>query len=291
MNARIWNLAHGRELDLRRPRVVGILNITPDSFADGGSYNTTGQALERARRCVEDGASMLDIGGESTRPGAQRVSTDEQIARVIPVIEAVRAALPDTAISVDTTRSEVARRAIEAGADAINDVSGAEEDNAMLGVAAETGAGMILMHRLSPPDKDSFSDRYESAPKYVDVVASVSDYLTERIGAAQRAGVNSTSIAIDPGLGFGKSVEQNIELIRRTSELCALGYPVISAASRKSFTGRVGLERDSDPSERLGASLAVTVLHAQQGALLFRVHDVMEHAQALRVFAAVRTPG
>lgn len=234
---------------------------------------------------------MLDIGGESTRPGAMRVSTDDQIARVIPVIGAVRAALPDIAISVDTTRSEVARYAIEAGADVINDVSGAEEDDAMLSIAAEMGAGLILMHRLAPPDKDSFSDRYESAPKYADVVASVREYLSERIAAAQRAGVDASSIAVDPGLGFGKSVEQNIELIRRTKELCTLGYPVMSAASRKSFVGRVGLDRDSDPSERLGASVAVTVLHAQEGALLFRVHDVMEHVQALRAFAAVRTPG
>ncbi|GAB5496706.1 MAG: dihydropteroate synthase [Phycisphaerales bacterium] len=291
MNACTWKLAHGRELDLGQPRVVGILNITPDSFADGGSYNTTDLALQRATQCAQDGVAMLDIGGESTRPGAQRVSADEQIARVIPVIEAVRAALPGIAISVDTTRAEVALRAIEAGADAINDVSGAEEDDAMLEVAAETGAGLILMHRLAPPDEDSFSDRYESAPKYADVVATVRDFLSARSAAAVRAGVHASSIAIDPGLGFGKSVEQNIELIRRTGELCSLGYPVMSAASRKSFVGRVGLERDSDPSERLGASLAVTVLHAQQGALLFRVHDVPEHVQALRVHAAVGTHG
>ncbi len=291
MNKRTWKLAHGRVLDLTTPKVVGILNITPDSFSDGGSYNTTEQALQRAKRCVEDGAAMLDIGGESTRPGAQRISIEEQIARVIPVIEAVRRALPGIAISVDTTRSEVARRAIEVGADVINDVSGAEEDDAMLGVAAKTGAGLILMHRLAPPDKDSFSDRYESSPKYSDVVACVREYLSARIEAAQFAGVDASAIVIDPGLGFGKSVEQNIELIRRTDELCALGYPVMSAASRKSFVGRVALDRDSDPSERLSGSLAVTALHAEEGASLFRVHDVKEHVQALRVIAAVRSPG
>ena len=232
---------------------------------------------------------MLDIGGESTRPGAERISAEAQIARVVPVIEAIRTQLPEIAISVDTTLAPVARRAIEAGADAINDVSGAEEDDAMLDVASSTGAGLILMHRLAPPDRDAFSDQYDSAPRYEDVAETVRTYLADRAELAQRAGVGKSSIVVDPGLGFGKSVEQNLELIRRTNELCALGYPVMSAASRKSFVGRVGLERASDPSERLGGSVAVTMLHALAGARLFRVHDVSEHAQALRVFSAIGT--
>lgn len=284
----IWQLAHGQSLDLTEPRIVAILNITPDSFSDGGDYNTPALAVERAKRCVAEGTHVLEVGGESTRPGAERIAIEEQLRRVLPVIEGIRAELPGVPISVDTTRSAVARRAIEAGAHIINDVSAGEEDDAMLALAAETGAGLVLMHRLRPPGKDSFSDRYVGEPVYGDVVKDVHRYLEERLQRAVDAGVREDAVVLDPGLGFGKSVEQNLELIRRTPELCSIGRAVMSAASRKSFVGRVGLGCDSDPSERLGGSVAVTVLHALAGAGLFRVHDVSAHAQALRWVAATR---
>jgi len=287
----VWQLAHGKSLDLTEPRVVAILNITPDSFSDGGDYNTPAQAIERAKQCADEGADVLEVGGESTRPGAQRIGAREQLGRVLPVIEAIRNELPEMPISVDTTRSEVAGRAIEAGAHIINDVSAGEEDDAILALAASTGAGLVLMHRLRPPGEDAFSDRYSEAPTYGDVVADVRAYLEKRLQASIAAGVREDAVVLDPGLGFGKSVEQNLELIRRTGEICSIGRAVMSAASRKSFVGRVGLGRESDPSERLGASVAVTVLHAQMGARLFRVHDVSPHAQALRMVWALGNLG
>jgi dihydropteroate synthase len=232
---------------------------------------------------------MLDIWGESTRPGAQRIPAAEQIRRVVPLIAAIRSArgpAAATPISIDTTLSDVARAALDAGADAINDVASGAEDAEMLPLAAERGAGIILMHRLAAPPADSYSDGYARAPEYGDVVATVRAFLAERASMAERAGVARGSIAIDPGLGFGKSVEQNMALLRRTDELIDLGYPVVSALSRKSFVGRVGLGRDSDSSERLPATLALSVLQAIRGAALFRVHDVAEHVQALRAARA-----
>ena len=260
-----WQLAHGKSLDLTEPKVVAILNITPDSFADGGQYNTPAKAIERARQCAEEGAQVLEVGGESTRPGADRISAEEQLARILPVIEGIRRELPEILISVDTTRSAVAKRAIEAGAHIINDVSAGQEDEAILTLGAKTGAGLVLMHRLRPPGEDSFSDQYASAPEYTDVVGIVRTYLEDRVQAAVARGVREDAVVIDPGLGFGKSVEQNLELIRRTAELCSIGRAVMSAASRKSFIGRVGLGRGVFPdlnsdwdARRAGCRLMLT---------------------------------
>lgn len=286
----LWHLAHNQSLDLSRPTIVAILNITPDSFSDGGRFTETDAALAHAERCLEAGAQILEVGAESTRPGAERITAEQQLARAHPVIEALAGRFPHVPLSIDTTRAGVAREAIGAGASIINDVSGAEEDASMLPLAAETGAGVVLMHRLRPPGEDAYSDRYDERPAYEDVVTAVRTYLDERAQAAIDAGVRPESIVLDPGLGFGKSVEQNMELIRRTPEIAELGYPVMSAGSRKSFLGRVGLERDSDPDEREPASVALTLLHADRGARLFRVHDVAAHAQALRIWHAVSPP-
>ncbi len=286
MSTHRWQIGHGKVIDLSEPCIVAILNITPDSFSDGGKLDTPEVAALHAERCVETGARVLDIGGESTRPGAERIDAGEQIARVVPVVAEIRRRLPEVAISVDTTLAAVAQAAIDAGADIINDVSAGEEDGEILSLAASSGSGLILMHRLAPPTEDSYSDRYDSNPRYADVVADVRSYLGARMELALDAGVKRESVVLDPGLGFGKSVEQNLELIRRTGELCELGAPVMSAASRKSFVGRVSLGRDSEPSERLAGSVAVSALHAQAGARLFRVHDPAEHAQALRVWSA-----
>ncbi len=280
-------MAHGRSLTLDRPRLMAILNVTPDSFADGGRFTSPADVADAARRAVDAGADMLDVGGESTRPGAQRVGADEQIGRVVPAIEAVRRAGIEAPISVDTTLAAVAVAALDAGADAVNDVSAGTEDPGMLAACARCGAGVVLMHRLAPPTADSYSDKYDEAPVYGDVVAGVRAYLEQRLRAAVSAGIDAGRVVLDPGLGFGKTVDQNLELISRTGELLTLGRPVLSALSRKSFVGRAGLGRDSSPGERLAGTLALSVVHQLAGARLFRVHDVGEHAEALRaVWAA-----
>ncbi|MCC6228131.1 MAG: dihydropteroate synthase [Phycisphaerales bacterium] len=285
-NATLWRFGSRGSLSLARARVIAILNITPDSFSDGGTISTPQAAALAAACAVEHGAAMLDIGGESTRPGAARVSEEEQIARVVPSIRAIRelggaaGAIP---ISVDTTRSTVARAAMDAGADAINDVSAGLEDEGILRLAAERGAGVILMHRLRPPGEDSYSDRYRETPRYQDVAFEVRAFLLERARRAMEMGVSREAIAIDPGLGFGKSVEDNVTLVRRVDEFVKAGFAVLGAASRKSFVGRVSLGRESEPTERMAGSLAFAAAMHARGVRLFRVHDVAEHVEMFRV--------
>lgn len=286
-----WRAGPNKVLTTDRPRIIAILNLTPDSFFDGGSFPNLASVVAAAARAAADGADMLDLGAESTRPGAQRIDPDEQIRRLLPALRAIRsgpAPLPDIPISIDTTRAEVARAALDAGADAINDVSAGTEDPDILALAAQRTAGLILMHRLLPPDRDSFSDRYQNPPRYDDLLAEVAAFLSARASAAMNAGVPRESIMLDPGLGFGKTVEQNLELVRRTSELAALGYPILSAASRKSFVGRAAGLQTSSPADRLAGSIAITLAHHAAGASFFRVHDVAPQAQALRAAAAVR---
>lgn len=264
-----------------RPLCIGILNITPDSFADGGEYNTIGGACDRAQSMIDQGADALDIGGESTRPGAGRIHVDEQIRRVVPIIESIRKKGITVPITIDTTRASVAIAALDAGADAINDVSGATEDESMLTLASQRRCGLILMHRVVSPEHDQYSDQYTQPPVDCDIVDEVEHALKASAQRAIDAGVDPRVILIDPGLGFGKSVEQNLKLIHQTGRLVALGYPVLSALSRKSFVGRVSLGRDSDPSERLWGTIALSILHLNAGARYFRVHDVGPHRQAL----------
>lgn len=259
-----------------------ILNLTPDSFADGGRLPTPAHARDAALRARDEGADGLDLGAESTRPGAARVGTDEQRERLLPAIEAIRGAGVDLPITADTTLSSVAKAALDAGADAINDVSAGTEDDAMLALAAERDCGIVLMHRRSAPTQDQYSDAYQADPDYPNgVVFDVAAFLAFRLNAALDAGVADDGVLLDPGLGFGKSVGQNLELIRSTPALLALGRPVMSALSRKSFVGRVGLGRDSEPGERLPATLALSTLHLAGGARVFRVHDTAEHRQSL----------
>ena len=273
---------------------MAILNATPDSFSDGGRHLDPERAAAAAARFVADGADMLDVGGESTRPGAARVDEAEQIRRVVGVIEAVRAAGIAVPISVDTTRRAVAEAALDAGADAINDVSGGEEDagsiggrsGGMLALAAERGCGIVLMHRLAPPERDRFSDRYDAPPEYGDVVAEVAGYLAQRADAAVAVGCDRSAVVLDPGLGFGKTVEQNADLARGTARLCSLGCPILAAASRKSFVGRLSMgpgdTEPAPPEGRLGGSVAFSIVQMLGGARLFRVHDVRQQAEALR---------
>jgi dihydropteroate synthase len=269
-----WKVGPDRVLMLDEPRLMGVVNATPDSFSDGGSYRSVDAMVGHALRCIEEGASIIDVGGESTRPGARRIDAAEQIDRVIPLIEQLRG-LTDVLISIDTTQAKVAEAALDAGADIINDVAAGEEDERMLALAADRSCGMVLMHRRLPPDQDEYCHRYARSPVYDDVVSDVMDFLHRRCAAAEAAGVDHASIVIDPGLGFGKSVQQNYELIGRTAEFVRSGFPVPSAASRKSFVGAVtGVEL---PRERVIGSTAVSVIHYLAGVRLFRVHDVAAH--------------
>jgi len=282
-----WHLAPGVMLPLDEPNLIGIVNATPDSFSDGGVYPSRDALVGQALRLIEEGAAVVDIGGESTRPGAERIEPAEQIDRVVPVIEELRRCT-DTAISIDTTHASVAAAALDAGATVINDVSAGREDDSMFAFAAQRDCGLILMHRRVPPEQDSYSDRYEEDPGYDDVVDEVRAFLLERCEAARAVaptGVRADAIVIDPGLGFGKSVGQNFELIRRSSELVGAGYPVVGAASRKSFIGHVtGID---EPRGRVVGSTAVTVVQYLAGVRLFRVHDVAPHREALAVAMAI----
>lgn len=274
---------------LDRPRVLAILNLTPDSFSDGGVLGTAELAASAAVAAVGAGADGLDVGGESTRPGAARVEAEEQVRRVVPAIAAIRRFLgPAVPITIDTTLTTVARAALDAGASAINDVSAGLEDDAMFDLAAARRCGLIIMHRLAPPGADVYSNQYARPPDYgtVGVVGAVEAFLGSRADAAIRAGVPRESIVVDPGLGFGKTVEQNIELIEATPRLCRLGFPVLSGLSRKSFVAAsAGMDMHVPPRERDALSAALSVCHWDRGASLFRVHDVAGHAAALRAAA------
>ena len=281
-----WRVAHGRSLALNRARAMGVLNVTPDSFSDGGAHDDPDRAASRAHEMVEEGASIIDVGGESTRPGAARVPEEAQLARTIPVIERLVGAGVEALISIDTTRSAVAREALRAGAHIVNDVSSGEDDAGMLALASETGAGVVLMHRLVPPGRDSFSHSYETDPVYEGgVVASVGEYLRRRASAALEAGVVRESIVLDPGLGFGKSVAQNYELIAGSGALLDPGYPLLGAASRKSFIGKA--TGQSIASARVEGSVAVSVAQYLSGVRLFRVHDVGAQVRALAVASSI----
>ena len=236
-----WRISGGRSIALDRPVLIGILNATPDSFSDGGRHDDPGRAAARASEMIDEGATIIDVGGESTRPGSSRVSGAEQIRRVAPVIERLMREHPSLPISIDTTLAPVARAAIDAGASIINDVSGGAEDPALLPLGAERSAGVILMHRLRAPGEDIYSDRYDDdgRPDYSrdgGVVEAVACALADRARAAIEAGIAPESLVLDPGLGFGKTVAQNFDLIARTTRLSEPGFPLPSPASRQSLT-------------------------------------------------------
>ena len=283
--ATTWHCG-GNVVSLESPIIVGILNAAPDSFSDDGAYFEVGAALDHALEMVEAGASIIDVGGESTRPGALRVDEEEQIARVVPVIQALREK-SDTIISVDTTLAPVARAAMDAGATIINDVSAGTDDPIMFTLAASEGVGLVLMHRRLPPELDSYSDQYEDEPESNDITREVRDWLQQRISAAESCGVEQSSIAIDPGLGFGKSVEQNLELVANVEQLVMLGYPVYIGASRKSFIGATtGI---TDPVQRDEASAMLACEMATKGAQIFRVHNVRQHARLIQSTPSLHT--
>ena len=265
-------------LVMDRPYIVGILNVTPDSFSDGGRFLDPQQAVDQGLIMTAEGADIIDIGGESTRPGASQISEQEELDRVIPVIEKLGREV-DLPLSIDTTKSAVAREAVSAGADFVNDVSGLVFDSRMAGVVAEAGAGLIVMHTRGRPEVMQQDTHY--ADLYAEVVAS----LTKSIAVAESAGVARDMIAIDPGIGFGKDVAGNLELLRRTADLVELGRPVMLGTSRKSFIGRV--LGKANPDERLVGTLATVALGYAAGARLFRVHDVAAAREAATMAHAV----
>jgi dihydropteroate synthase len=260
-----------------RTAVMGVVNVTPDSFYDGGRYALCDAAIAHARRLVFEGADIVDVGGESTRPGSAPVAAEIERERVVPVLAALRAET-DVPLSVDTTKAEVAAAALDAGADLVNDVSAGRFDAGMLPLVAARGAAVVLMHMQGVPAT------MQQAPHYDDVVAEVAAFLGERRAAARAAGIASDRILLDPGIGFGKTLAHNLALIAGLERLAALGSPVVVGASRKGFLGALA---GGDPSERLEASLAAAVLAAAGGARVVRVHDVAATRAALAIADAV----
>ncbi len=263
-----------------RPLMMGILNLTPDSFSDGGSHTERGTAVQFALQMVREGADIVDVGGESTRPGSERISPTEQIRRVADIIAALRKTLPtEVLISIDTTLSEVAKVAVEAGATILNDVRAGRDDNAMFELAAEKGLPIILMHMQGTPQTMQYNPHYENA------VNDIKDFLLERANAAQQAGIPKYNIVIDPGIGFGKTKKHNLQLISNLDAFVATGYPVLLGTSRKRFLGAIS--KDKNPKQLVGATCASTVIGVQAGVQIFRVHDVMPNRQAAEVASVV----
>ena len=267
-------------LDLTAPQIMAICNVTPDSFSDGGEHYSVDLALQFAAQAMRDGATILDIGGESTRPGATPVTVAMELGRVLPVVEAVREQFPHLLISIDTTKSVVARACLAAGANAINDVSAGRLDDAMFTVAADTGAGLILMH-----SRGAVSDMatYGHAVYADDVMPAVCGELTAQVERAFSAGVDHGAIVLDPGLGFSKTSDQSLTVLRELYRLVALGFPVLVGASRKRFIGE--LTGVSEPSQRVVGSVVAHALAVTRGAHLIRTHDVAATREALAVLA------
>jgi len=261
---------------------MGILNVTPDSFSDGGMFDSVAPALEHARQMIEEGADILDIGGESTRPGSVRVSVGEEIARVVPVIKAVTENL-DIPLSIDTSKSEVAEAAVEAGAEIVNDISGLRFDEEIASVASRHRAGLILMH-----SRGDF-ETIHSQPPVEDILNEVSVDFERSVAVANRAGVASEQIVLDVGIGFGKTPEQNLELIAKLDKLVSEfeRFPILVGTSRKSFIGK--LLGDASPNERLAGSIATVAVAIWNGAMIVRVHDVKETVQTVRIVEALRS--
>ncbi|WP_022697042.1 dihydropteroate synthase [Euryhalocaulis caribicus] len=264
-----------------RPAIMGILNVTPDSFSDGGRFAARDAAMRQAMAMIDQGANIIDIGGESTRPGSDPVSEAEELDRVIPVIEALRAESA-TPVSIDTMKPAVARAAIGAGANIWNDVTALRFADDSPATAAELGVPIVLMHMRGDPK----TMQADLAP-YDDVVADVAAFLTGRAGAAEAAGVSRENIWLDPGIGFGKSLEDNLALTRGLRQVSDLGFPVLYGASRKRFIALLDPAADS-VADRLGGSVAAAIAAAQGGARVLRVHDVAETAQALKVWRAIK---
>jgi len=264
------------QLDLTRPQVMGIVNVTPDSFSDGGKYASVDLAVEHALQLIAEGADILDIGGESTRPGADPVGLEEELRRVVPVVEAL-SKVTTVPLSIDTYKPEVMRAAIQAGADVVNDICALREDGA-LEIVANSNAGVCLMHMQGIPQNMQIN------PQYGDVVVEVKQFLADRVEACLAHGIARERILLDPGFGFGKTTAHNVALIQHLDSFTKLGYPLLVGLSRKSVLGRIA---GGDELQRLHAGLAASVISVMKGAKIVRVHDVKATVDALKVVAAV----
>jgi dihydropteroate synthase len=262
-------------------RIMGVVNVTPDSFSDGGLFLDTDDAVRHALELVAEGADILDVGGESTRPGARPVAEDEERRRVVPVLERIAGERARVQLSVDTSKPDVARAALDAGATYVNDVTAFRADPGMAGLVAERGVECCLMHMLGEPRT------MQDDPRYEDVVSDVKAFLEERLAFAVAEGVPEERVMLDPGIGFGKTLEHNLELLRRLDEIVALGRPVVVGTSRKSFLGRI---TGREVGERLPGTIATNVLALERGASVFRVHEVAPVRDALAVAAATVGP-
>jgi len=278
MNAVAWRVG-GQEIDVSRQAIImGVLNVTPDSFSDGGEFFATDKAVEQGKRMAGDGARIIDVGGESTRPGAEAISVDEELGRVIPVIEQLRETV-SAFISIDTSKAVVARAALEAGASIINDVTAGRADPEMLTLAAERKAALILMHMQGTPRT------MQLAPRYDDVVREVADFFRQQYERALECGVDAMAIAFDPGYGFGKTVEHNLALLANLERLRVHDRPLVVGVSRKSSLGK--MIGSTAMEDRRPPTIALTALLRERGANVLRVHDVKENAAALRVTEAL----
>ena len=260
------------------PVLMGVINVTPDSFSDGGEFLDPARAVARAETLLDEGAQIVDVGGESTRPGSDPVGPEEELSRVIPVLRGILTARPEAVVSIDTYRASTAEAALDAGARIVNDIS-ALGDPRMAGLVAEKDCLIVLMHMRGEPKS------MQKNPHYEDVVWEVRDFLAHRAERAVRAGVDEKNIVLDPGIGFGKTLEHNLALLNRLDALVELGFPVLVGTSRKSFLGRIS---GGGPKNRLFGTIATNVVAYERGATLFRVHDVRANKEALAVVAAIR---
>ena len=272
---RVGSLIQGTD-----PVLLGILNVTPDSFSDGGEFFGAEPAVRQAEKMLDEGAHLIDVGGESTRPGSDPVSSEEELRRVVPAIKAILNSRPDTVISTDTYRASTAEAALDAGARVVNDVTALGGDPKMAGLVAERGCPVVLMHMLGEPKS------MQKNPRYEDVVREVRDFLAYRAERALAAGIEEQNVILDPGIGFGKTPVHNLTLLNRLDVLVELGFPVLVGTSRKSFLGKI-LGSDG-AKDRLFGTVATSVMAYERGATLFRVHDVRANKEALEVAAAVR---
>ncbi len=264
----------------QRGMLMGVLNVTPDSFSDGGEFFGIEPAVEHGLQMIEEGADIIDIGGESTRPGADAVSESEELERVVPVILKLRAAVPAVLISIDTSKANVARAALDAGAQIINDITGLRGDEKMMPLAAERGAGLIIMHMQGTPRT------MQASPHYEDVVAEVRDFFRQQYARALECGIDPMTMAFDPGIGFGKTLDHNLELLRNLAHLRIENQPLVVGVSRKSFLARI--LGAAEPGIRLAPTVALTALLRERGANVLRVHDVKPNTAALRTAEALR---
>lgn len=264
----------------RETLVMGILNVTPDSFSDGGLFYNTDEAVSHALQLIENGIDIIDIGGESTRPGAKKISEEEEIQRIIPVVKQIRELSPEIIISIDTTKSMVAQKAIQSGANIINDISGFSFDNKMIDVVRESKVPVIIMHMQGDPSN------MQNKPVYDDLIIDISSFFKSKIKLATDAGIKKKQIILDPGIGFGKTVGDNFQLINQLNEFCKLGFPVMIGPSRKSF---IGTTLNLPVDDRLEGTAAAVAVGVMNGARIVRVHDVKEIKRVVTIVEKIRT--